>query len=106
MGSVDGHVPQHVGSLHEVSADFELDTGVLHVHVVHQLGGGLALAHCKRTVVDHVLGLLDEEIGIDREPVEESRLESGIEVVGLLPGDVGSGAEDLHDRSLAVDSLD
>ena len=100
--AVQGNVPGEVAALDQIQAQVELDTGVHHVHVVDQLAGRSTLGDRQRTIVDHVLGLLDEVLDAEAEAVPQTALDTHVEVVGLLPGHVGSLAESLGEGGLTI----
>ena len=102
---VHREIPGEVSSLDQIGRQLELHTDVHHVHVVHQLACRISLRRGERTIVNHILGLLDEEVRVHRKPVEKARLEAGVEVIGFLPRHVRSGPEHLHDGSLAIHAV-
>ena len=104
--AVEVDVPGEVAVLEDVHGEVELDARVLHVHVVDQLICRFALGGRERTIVNHVLGLLDEILDVKAEATPELALDADVQVVGFLPGHIRSGTENLGQRCGALDAVD
>ena len=104
--AVDRDIPGEIALLENVHGQVEFEALVHHVHVVDQLRRRFSLGKGKRTIVNHVLGLLDEILDVKVEATPELALDADVQVVGFLPGHIRSGTENLGQRCGALDAVD
>ena len=106
MGEVEAQVPVEVLVADDVAAELELYTGIAELGAV--TGVGRVRHVCERRDGLAVQGVRGEVVvvvnGTGNPAVEEGEIETGVELVDMLPGDVGvdkSGRSEAEDLGLA-----